>query len=261
MTVDFGRTADDYARHRRGFPPSFFDQVLADCGRPRRVLDLGTGTGTVARGFAARRIPVVALDRAESLLRAAREVWRTEVGPGPSPGLHAVVAFAEELPFAAASFDLVCAAQCWHWFDEAAALEAVTRVLAPGGRLLLASLDWLPLPANLVEATEALIREHNPAWSMHGGDGRHPEHVEALRRGGYREVRVGSEEIALEYTPASWRGRIRASAGVSASLPPDAVARFDAELERLLRDRFPGESWPVPHRIHVVHGVRPEIEG
>lgn len=50
--VDFGKTADDYAKHRAGFPPSLYlrlahhgiDVAGAD------LIDLGTGTGTLARG-------------------------------------------------------------------------------------------------------------------------------------------------------------------------------------------------------------------
>ena len=44
---------------------------------------------------------------------------------------------------------------------NSAALEA-RRLLAPSGRLVIAHFDWLPLPGNVVEATEALIKAHNP---------------------------------------------------------------------------------------------------
>ena len=56
MVTDFGRTASDYARHRAGFPEVFFERLFSD-GSVRKgdaVLDLGTGTGTVARGLALR---------------------------------------------------------------------------------------------------------------------------------------------------------------------------------------------------------------
>ena len=54
--VDFGKTASDYARHRAGFPDSFFTK-LEQHGvsiQGARVVDLGTGTGTVARELAVR---------------------------------------------------------------------------------------------------------------------------------------------------------------------------------------------------------------
>jgi hypothetical protein len=50
----------------------------------------------------------------------------------------------------------------------------------------------------------------------------------------------------------AWRGRIRASAGVAASLPAEAVARFDEELQQLLSGRFPDEPLSVPPRVFAV---------
>ena len=46
---------------------------------------------------------------------------------------------AEEIPAADASYDVVVAAQCFHWFDPAQALAEIARVLKPGGHL---SLVW-----------------------------------------------------------------------------------------------------------------------
>ncbi|MFF7893208.1 hypothetical protein ACFZDI_15180 [Streptomyces sp. NPDC007907] len=60
----------------------------------------------------------------------------------------------------------------------------------------------------------------------------------------------------MPYPPEAWRGRIRASAGVGASLPPDQVQRFDDALGRVLRERFPGEVVQVPHRTWAVVATR-----
>ena len=54
MQADFGKTAQDYAQFRAGFPPSFFERLdtfgIGSAGQ--RIVDLGTGTGTLARSFA-----------------------------------------------------------------------------------------------------------------------------------------------------------------------------------------------------------------
>jgi ubiquinone/menaquinone biosynthesis C-methylase UbiE len=39
------------------------------------------------------------------------------------------------LPFADNSFDVVTAAQCWHWFDRVQAPREILRVLRPNGSL------------------------------------------------------------------------------------------------------------------------------
>lgn len=45
--IEFGRTADDYDRHRPGFPDSFFDKLVqrAWIARGQRALDVGAGSG------------------------------------------------------------------------------------------------------------------------------------------------------------------------------------------------------------------------
>ena len=80
--------------------------------------------------------------------------------------------------------------------------------------------------------------------------------VEDLSVAGFTGLETFSFDLDVPYSHAGWRGRIRASAGVAASLAPDAVERFDAEHEALLRARFPADPLPVPHRVHVTVGTR-----
>lgn len=252
--VDFGRTAQDYARHRAGFPDAFFDRLLRD-GTVRsgqRLLDLGTGTGTLARGFAGRGLDVSALDVAAPMLKAA---MRLDRAAGVSVRYLEAPAEATGLPDA--SFDVVTAGQCWHWFERARAAAEGLRLLVPGGRLILAWFDWLPLPGNVVEATERLIQAHNPAWALGGGTGLHPECLADLATAGFAGLETFSFDQPVVYSHEAWRGRIRASAGIAASLAPEAVARFDREHTALLARDFPDDPLLVPHRCWAAVGVKP----
>jgi ubiquinone/menaquinone biosynthesis C-methylase UbiE len=78
MPVDFANTAEDYHRHRAGFPDSLFDRLAAyGIGHPgQRVVDPRTGTRTLARGFARRGCRVIGLDPATPMLAQAREIDR-----------------------------------------------------------------------------------------------------------------------------------------------------------------------------------------
>jgi 2-polyprenyl-3-methyl-5-hydroxy-6-metoxy-1,4-benzoquinol methylase len=78
MEIDFGKTADDYGQYRAGFPDAFFDRLfsLGVILPNDRVLDLGTGTGTVARGLALRGCSVVGLDPSSSLMDEASRLDR-----------------------------------------------------------------------------------------------------------------------------------------------------------------------------------------
>jgi SAM-dependent methyltransferase len=249
LKVDFGLTARDYAVHRAGFPDSLF-QRLAErgIGLPDQVVvDLGTGTGTLARGFALRGCKVTGIDVAEPLLQEARRLsQRTGIeidfryGRAEATGLK--VRFA----------DLVTAGQCWHWFDSLQAAQEVARILRPNGFLVIAHFDWLPLKGNVVEATEQLILQHNPAWAYAGTTGIHAQWLRDLGESGFRNLETFSYDVEVPYTPEDWRGRIRASSGVGASLPTVQVAEFDRDLAVILRERFPGEVLKVPHRIFAV---------
>jgi hypothetical protein len=52
--VDWGKTSNDYILYRPGYPDSFYDKLAAlGVGlKGQRILDLGTGTGVLARNFA-----------------------------------------------------------------------------------------------------------------------------------------------------------------------------------------------------------------
>lgn len=259
MKIDFGRTSEDYARHRQGFPESFFDRVARlGVGLPgQAALDLGTGTGTLALGLARRGCAVTALDIAEPQLREAERRAREE-----ELSARFLQAPAEQTGLPDRSFDVVVAGQCWHWFDRPAAIAEVRRLLRPGGRVLIAHLDWIPLRGNLVEMMEDLVERYNPAQPrpqtrFGQGVGIYAPWVRDVQEAGFTDIETFSYDLELRYTHEAWRGRVRASQGVGASLPPEAVARFDEEHARLLAERFPEDPLAVPHRIWAVVGAAP----
>jgi SAM-dependent methyltransferase len=254
LRADFGKTADDYGRHRAGFPDEFFDRLAAR-GIARdgiRALDLGTGTGTVARGLALRRCDVVGLDRSVPLMEQASALDRAA-----GVIVKYVEAAAEETGLPSASFDLVTAGQCWHWFDRPRAAAESRRLLRPGGSIVIGHFDWIPLPGNMVEATEKLIEKHNPKWRLGGGLGMYPQWPRDLAIAGFGDIETFSFDLDAIYTHEAWRGRIRASAGVGASLPPEQVAAFDEELRAMLESRWPEDPMRVMHRVFAAIGVAP----
>lgn len=246
LDVDFGKTAADYGKYRAGFPDALFDRLFAAgvAHGGETVLDLGTGTGTLGRCFALRGCTVTGLDPAQSMLDEARRI-DAEAGVKTIY----VAGRAEELPFDDAAFDVVCAGQCWHWFDRARAAAQARRVLKTGGRMVIAHFDWIPLPGNVVDATEHLIMRHNPLWKMNGGTGLHPGSLADVAVAGFTDIETFSFDLGVPYSHEAWRGRIRASAGVAASLPPDKVAEFDGDLDRLLKRDYPEDPLSVLHRV------------
>lgn len=216
------------------------------------LLDLGTGTGTLARGFGLRGCNVTGLDPSQQMLAEAQRLDAES-----SATVTYVEGRAEELPFGDATFCVVTAGQCWHWFDRPRAAAEARRVLLKSGRIAIAHFDWIPLPGNVVDLTEQLIVRHNPQWKMSGGTGLHPRELADVAVAGFTDIETFSFDAGVPYTHEGWRGRIRASAGVAASLPPEAVAAFDAELARLLALEFPDEPVIAHHRVWALTAVSP----
>lgn len=116
-----------------GADPEYEEQILplaaSHLEGARRVLDLGTGEGQIARAAVRGGVPtVVGVDPTSAQLKAA-----AERGGGPlfTRGR------AECLPFADGSFDAVVACLVFeHLPDHRPPLAEVARVLAPGGRFL-----------------------------------------------------------------------------------------------------------------------------
>ncbi len=98
-----------------------------------RVLDVGCGTGNLAVSLALDHpgASVNGIDFSPGMISAAREKL--------PPGVNVVfrVAAAEELPFGDGEFDLVYSTLSFHhWEDRTKGLAECTRVLRPGGRLI-----------------------------------------------------------------------------------------------------------------------------
>lgn len=273
MHIDFGRTIEDYQLHRQGFPTRFYQALTHLIARHQlnpgshdpwaglKVLDVGTGPGVIALSLARLGAEVTALDPSPVMVAACQARAEAE---GLSVTVRHAPAEAPDLP--AHTFDLVIAGQCWHWFDRPVAAKALTRLLKPGGLMCIAHLDWLarvtPDQFDVVQATTRLVRAHNPQWPPAGlSDGRHglyPGWPGDLRRAGLLEVETCTFDVPLRYTAEAWRGRVRASAGVGASLSEAAIARFDAELADRLAPA--GADFDVPHRIFLATGVAPSAQ-
>ena len=245
-SFDWGRAAEDYDRFRPGPPDSFYHKLQAlDVGVPGQpVLDLGTGTGLLARRFAAAGCRVSGIDLSEAQIRMARHAALRE-------GLDVdfQVAEAEALPFASGSFEVVSACQCWWYFDLDRALPEVCRVLRPDGRLVVSYFSFLPRLDPVVAASEALVLKFNPDWSGADWDG-YTNPQPGWSESGFRLVGLFEYDEGVPFTRESWRGRMRALRGIAASLSEDEIAAFDREHERLLDDLAP-EKFLILHRIHA----------
>ena len=124
--AEFGAHADAYRDstvHREG---DDLDQLADWCSGAERAVDVAAGAGHTAGALAEAGVDrVVAADAAPEMVATAVAAF---------PGVEGVVADAERLPFAADAFDAAtCRIAAHHFPDPVAFVEAVARVLTPGG--------------------------------------------------------------------------------------------------------------------------------
>lgn len=110
--------------------------------RPRRVLDVGCGTGYLLQVLASRHPEaqeLAGVDPAKPMIEMARASAR-------DPRIAFAVGSAEHLPYPDHQFDLVVSTTSFdHWTDQRTGAAECARVLASNGQLIIADLfsPWL----------------------------------------------------------------------------------------------------------------------
>jgi ubiquinone/menaquinone biosynthesis C-methylase UbiE len=238
-------------------PPLFAPAAerLLDLAAPRpgeRALDVGTGTGIVARRTAARigAGQIVGLDPTPGMLAVARSASEREGVP-----IEWREGRAEALPFADGAFDLaLCQFALMFFADRPAALAEMRRVLSPGGRVALHVFQAIERHLFYVALDEAIVRRLGASgvgaiFSL--GDA---EELRSLLSGaGFRDVQLTPATVTARFPePASFlAGEIDVdTASIPAMQHLDAAAR--QELIATIGQEMAGPLAQVTEDDHVV---------
>ncbi len=226
--------------------------------RPRRILDLGCGTGRWSEALARRyrKAEILSLDLAPGMVAEARRrmsAWQRRFGRR-----RLLCADAEALPLADDSIDMIFSNATLQWCQELDTLfRELRRVLRPGGVAMFTTFG----PDTLTELRQAWAEVDdavhvNAFIDMHDiGD--------AMVRAGLADPVMDAERITLTYRDATTLMREIKELGahnVTAGRPrgltaPGRLRRVMAAYERFRRD---DGTLPVTYEVIYGHGWGPD---
>jgi SAM-dependent methyltransferase len=220
----YGRS---YARVCAGAVPQLIDSARVRPGL--RVLDVGTGTGTVAAAATSLGAEVTAVDADPAMVATAARLV---------PGVKCHVAVLPALPFGDGQFDAVLANFVInHVGRPLAALTEMGRVTAPGGHVIVTI--WPQPPSRGVALLTRAIRD---CGAERGGARLAPQDEFPRDEGGLRGLVAAaglrgaackSVDWQLVVDPAEWWG-----IASGASWMPEFKAHHSARFLGRVRHRF-----------------------
>ena len=243
MRSDFNSLANDYAKFRTSYSDELFDAILEYARIPAggRVLDLACGTGLGMLRYVRRGFAVTGVDVAPAMIQQARALLPQ------AAAVEFIIARAEALPVADATFDLISCAQAFHWFEPHAAFSECARVLRPGSALAIfwkhaARDDVLTLTSEQIirewMGEEAATRSRDHAVEHESGWPVFWEYVAALGSPPNGRALVDGKKQLVEFTQEltadEFVGYQRSREKIRMVLG-DRRAEFLDELERRLR--------------------------
>jgi SAM-dependent methyltransferase len=213
------------------FPaPALLD--AADVQASARVLDVGTGTGTVAALACSRGAQVVAIDAEPSMADLARR---------QAPAADIRLATLPHLPFAAGSFDAAVANFVLnHVGDPAAAAAELRRVVRPGGRIAVTIWPAPPPPAQrlwtrIFDAAGVERPTDLPELPPDQNFPRTPDGLSLLlARAGLTDVRCDTLAWTHRTDPESWWNGPASGLGT----PGQLMRRQDKDTINRIRHRY-----------------------
>jgi len=230
-TSRFSDRVENYVRYRPGYPAEVLLALKTECGLTpsHAIADIASGTGIWTRILLENGNPVFGVEPNAEMRQAGERLLAA------FPKFTSIAGTAEATTLLDASVDFVTAAQAAHWFDRKRTRQEFSRILKPGG--------WLVLLWNerLTDSTP-FLRDYENLLQAYGTD--------------YADVRHEhtTDAVNVFFDPAPFRERAFAMR-----------QEFDyAGLEgRLLSSSYapgPGHPKHAPmvrelHRIFEAHAV------
>jgi SAM-dependent methyltransferase len=231
----FATTAELYEQFRPPYPPQFFGAVAErlQFSRQHALIDLGTGPGPLAIGFAPYVGHVTAVDPEPAMLAVAR---RAIARAGHA--IRLIEGRAEDLPADIGSFDVITIGRALHWMEKRALGPMFERLVKPAGVIVVCA------SFSARDGRNAWLDEYNTArrrWSDESlwlesrqGERAHRDLAAALAGTGFHVSETIRVETKREVSVRDLAQRVLTLSSSSPAALGDRVDAMLADIEARL---------------------------
>lgn len=247
-TFKDSQVVDSY-RYRPPYPAEVFD-ILAGLlhDEPRAVLDVGTGSGDIARHLVEFVDRVDAVDFSQHMLARGKQL-----AGGDNPRLHWIYGKVEEVPLTP-PYALITAGSSIHWTDWPVAFPRFRSLLTPAGLLALVYRRALPL------SWERDLQALRAQFAVHQRRGSWNIASQLEQRGFFRKL--GEKETApvpFNQSIEDFIDGLHSRSSFARELMGQAaVEDFDQQIRQLLL-RFHPDGWLPFQVVGLVIWGTPEV--
>lgn len=235
----FEGTAACYRQYRPGIPAEVAAvlDAAAPARHPRRLLDIGTGTGLVAEALLGRFDDIIAIDNDPGMLAAAEEALRPALPDGITLVLGESTA-EDSAPPPGWQADLVTICRAFHWLDQAAVLTRLNSQVAPDGAVAIFSDSSLwNSGAPWARAVRGVVQDFLGEQRRTGG-GTFQHHnrpySEIMEESPFNAVEEHTVQIQRTWTADAVMGYLYSTSFTSPGLFGGRLEEFDAAARAVL---------------------------
>lgn len=237
----FSGAAKFYRQYRPGIPQSVasvLDTAVA-VHAPRRLLDVGTGTGLVVEALLGRFDDIIAIDNDADMLAAAGAALRPILPIGTRLELKQTTAEQFTAPEGWTA-DLATICRAFHWLDQRAVLARLDAQVSPAGAVAIfgdssfwvATTPWQTLVRSIIQDYLGEVRRAGSGTFNHHD---HP-YGEIMSESAFNDVSEVTVPVQRTWTTESILGYLYSTSFAAPVLFGHRLAEFDATVRTRLAD-------------------------
>ncbi|GIH70732.1 class I SAM-dependent methyltransferase [Sphaerimonospora thailandensis] len=238
----FTGTTPYYRRYRPGIPPEAAELLASRVNHlapPRRLLDLGSGTGQVPAALWEAFTEVDVVEPDEGMITQAGAALRPLLPGTTTLRLHHRRAEDFAPPYAGWMADLVTICRAFHWMDQPAVLKALDGyVSADGAVAVMGDGSLWTARTTWTDALRALIQEFLGEQRRAGSGQTYAHHdkpyAQVLAESAFCQVEETRIPVRRIWTPEQVIGYLYSTSFAARPLFGDRIEEFEAAATDLL---------------------------